>query len=74
MGKRLCMVRWRGAPLMGATLRKEYRCGECAQMIAKGSHAFRPMLDGNVNGVQRNHRLCEVCAESVGAEKRYIDE
>ncbi len=67
------MVKWRGMPMMRCVTRQKVRggCGECGVEIPPKAEAFRPMLDSQVNGVQRYHRICLVCAISVGTDGRY---
>lgn len=69
--KKLILVKWRAMPMMITELRKEVLCGECKEKLGKKATAFRPMLDGSINGVQRYHRICLPCAERVGTDKKY---
>lgn len=71
MTKRLCLVKWRGMPMSGTTLRKGAKCKDCGRVIAKGSHAYRPLLEKEINGVLRMDRICPGCAKSQGTDKLY---
>ena len=58
--------------MSGVTLRKVARCRQCDKEIAKGSHAYRPLLYKEISGVLRMHRICDACAEVYGTEKKYV--
>jgi hypothetical protein len=69
----LCLAKWRGMPMMSCQLRKEKSCSACKVILLKGEKVYRPILDGCVGGVQRYDRLCAICMEAKGTEKKYLD-
>lgn len=74
MAKRMAMVKYLGMPMMRCATKKQAKCAECGGVIPAKGEAFRPVLDQRINGIERYHRLCLLCAEFVGTDPKFINQ